>query len=180
MYERKPFLFTFAAEETPGGSEPVESDMPVDSDNSPSDEEDETAEDSDDGDEQEEWDRERALSKIRKTNAENKRLRERSKKAEEESKKLPDLEARNRELESRLLRMEVAAELGIPKSIADRLNGGTREEVLADAEELLALIGPAAPKQRKPINGFGESHSNEAAPVKPISLDELAAGFMRD
>ena len=176
MYRVKPWLALFTDEAQGGSTEEQVTETETESPDAPTEDSEDEYDDEDSG----EWDRERALSKIRKTNAENKRLRERSKKAEEESKKLPDLEARNRELESRLLRMEVAAELGIPKSIADRLNGGTREEVLADAEELLALIGPAAPKQRKPINGFGESHSNEAAPVKPISLDELAAGFMRD
>lgn len=63
------------------------------------------------------------------------------------------LTERTRELESNLtsaqataLRYEIALDKGIPKSIASRLQGATREEMEADADELLKTIGGSGKK----------------------------------
>jgi len=45
------------------------------------------------------------------------------------------------ELKPRLLRMEVAYETGLPKELAHRLVGNTKEELEADAKELMKLSG---------------------------------------
>lgn len=122
------------------------------------------SEDSDSDDEDSSvWDSERAMAKIKKINAENKRLRDRAKAAESEAEKsAKDLTSENESLKERLLRLEVANELGLPATIADRLQGTTRDEVVADAEELLKLIGPKRPGTQKPGNPFGEGHGTES------------------
>lgn len=97
------------------------------------------------------FDAARALEKIRKANAEAKSLRERAKNAED-AKTAAELRAatleadanRVADLEAQLVRERVARRLGLPDPLVDRLKGGTEEEVMADAEQLLALV--AKPK----------------------------------
>lgn len=48
-------------------------------------------------------------------------------------------------------RLEVAAEKGLTPAQAARLTGGTRDELAADADELLALFPAAAPGPRTPV-----------------------------
>lgn len=55
-------------------------------------------------------------------------------------------EKRAQELESRALRLEVASEKGLNAAQAKRLVGTTREELEADADELLETFKPAEPK----------------------------------
>lgn len=104
-----------------------------------------------DGDKGDAWDPERAKKKIAKLNSENRALRERANKAP----KPEDVHAKDQrisELERTNLRYDVGYDLGLPKAIAKRLQGNTREEMLADAEELLEQVAPAAkrPSTRKP------------------------------
>lgn len=121
---------------------------------------------------EESFDATRALEKIRKANAEAKSLRDRAKAAEEAKnaaedkvKAAQEAAARIPELESRLLRAEVALELGIPASLAKRLVGGTREELLADAEELMATVAPkAGPKQVRPVESLQPGSGKAAEP----------------
>ena len=56
-------------------------------------------------------------------------------------------ERRAAEIESRALRLEVAAEKGLTPAQAKRLVGQTREELEADADELLETFKPAAPAE---------------------------------
>jgi hypothetical protein len=49
--------------------------------------------------------------------------------------------------ETKALRLEVALDKALPKALALRLQGDTREELEADADELLKLIPKAADKQ---------------------------------
>jgi predicted RNase H-like HicB family nuclease len=58
-------------------------------------------------------------------------------------------ERRAAEAELKVLRAEVASAKGIPTPLAQRLQGSTREELEADAEELLKTILPAQ-QQGKP------------------------------
>lgn len=50
--------------------------------------------------------------------------------------RLPELETRATKAERSLLQFQVAAEVGIPASFAARLQGSTREEILADANSV--------------------------------------------
>lgn len=57
--------------------------------------------------------------------------------------KLAAAEARAAEIEGRALRLEVASENGLTPAQAKRLVGSTREELEADAKELLATFTPS-------------------------------------
>lgn len=92
-----------------------------------------------------EFDASRALDKIRKANAEAKALRERAKVAEDKATSLEDVAKRVPDLEAQLVRERVARRLSLPDELVDRLRGATEDEVMADAEKLVALV---APKQR--------------------------------
>lgn len=72
-----------------------------------------------------------ALSEASKTDAQ--RLEERASKAEQQ---LTPLQAEN-------ARLKVALAKGLPADLADRLKGDTPEEIAADADALLALVGTA-------------------------------------
>lgn len=126
-----------------------------------------TETDGEDGD-GEEFDANRALAKIRKLNSENRNLRAREKAAtakaeaaEESQKKVGALEAEN-------LRLRVGARHGLPEELIDRLQGETEEEILTDAEKLLALISPKSGPSNRPqpkLRGGG------APRVEPDELD---------
>lgn len=58
--------------------------------------------------------------------------------------KAAEAERRAQEAEQRALRLEVAAEKGLTAKQAARLQGTTREDLEADADELLADFAPAA------------------------------------
>lgn len=70
-------------------------------------------------------------------------------------------EARAAAAEIRALRAEVAQEKGLPAKLAARLNGATKEELAADADELLSLI----PAGEKPADGTPSATPDE--PQKP-------------
>ena len=57
--------------------------------------------------------------------------------------RLAAAEARAAEIEGRALRLEVASENGLTPAQAKRLVGATREELEADAKELLATFTPS-------------------------------------
>ena len=68
-------------------------------------------------------------------------------------------EKRAIDAESRLARADVAAAKGLPPSLAVRLVGTTREELEADADELLKLL-PAASTAPPPLpHGYGTKPS---------------------
>ncbi|MDH2392324.1 hypothetical protein QCN29_26815 [Streptomyces sp. HNM0663] len=87
------------------------------------------------------WER---LAKTNKDAAEKLAQLEDSKKTETEklSEKLTTAEKRAVEAESKALRLEVAAAKGLTQAQAKRLVGTTKEELEADADELLASFGP--------------------------------------
>ena len=97
------------------------------------------------------WDPERAKRKISKVNSENRALRERATAAEQKAASVDDLTKENGGLKATVLQLEVGYELGLPLAIAKRLQGSTREEMLADAEALVDLVAPTRkPATRKP------------------------------
>jgi len=98
---------------------------------------------------------------LRKANKEAETLRLRLQEFEDrdksEAQKLAEradaAERRATELETKALRLEVAAEKGLTPAQAKRLVGSTREELESDADELLETFKPAAPAE-EPELGF--------------------------
>jgi hypothetical protein len=64
------------------------------------------------------------------------------------AKRAEEAEAKAKRLEADILRRDVIAETGLPPIFADRLKGTTKEEMLADANELVKTLPTikAAPK----------------------------------
>ncbi len=109
------------------------------------------------------FDEARAKDKIRKANDEARNLRQRLKELEplaqeaerqREASKTAEqraadataaAEQRAAQAESRVLRLEVAFDKGLNPAQAKRLVGSTREELEADADELLATFAPPDP-----------------------------------
>lgn len=71
------------------------------------------------------------------------------------------------EAETKAMRFEVALEKGLPPALARRLQGASREELEADADELLKLA-PAAAAPRAPDLGQGAR--------TPVVVSGAAAG----
>lgn len=75
------------------------------------------------------------------------RLKEFEDRDKTEAQKLQEAAAENArrasEAESRLLRYQVAAELSVPANLVARLQGNTKQELEADARQLLELMGIA-------------------------------------
>lgn len=113
-----------------------------------------TDESTDDGDAPEAWDQGRALSKIRKANAEAKAQRERAKAAEAKASTLDDVTRERDDLALKVLRLETAAQFNIPPALASRLQGSTAEEMAEDAQALLEIFTPKAPPSQAPRSGL--------------------------
>lgn len=119
------------------------------------------------------FDPDKAAERIRKIQSENKNLRDRAKQAEEKAKGVDEKDQQISALEAKTLRLDVALDLGLPRQIADRLKGNNREEMLADAEELMQLLNPKT-TTRKPVEalrGGGEPDM----PPEERDLDKLAS-----
>lgn len=115
--------------------------------------------DKDDDPNDDDFDPARALEKIRKLNSENKNLRDAKKAAEEKAAGTDEKDTRIQALEAENLRIRIGARHGLPDELIDRLKGNTEEEILADAEKLLALVsGKQAPTQRpkEALRGGGQ------------------------
>jgi hypothetical protein len=80
-------------------------------------------------------------------------------------------------LETRLLRQEIAAAEGLPASMWKRVQGTTQEEITSDVKELLASAGPAGKPPRSGPSGSGASAGNADDP-KGSAVRALRA--MRD
>lgn len=94
-------------------------------------------------------------ARLRAQEEEGKPLEERISKAEEEA----------RSATIRALQYEVAAEVGIDLKLANRLQGATREELLADAEAFKPALGSPAPAA-PPDGGHRQDPPVKADPVK--------------
>lgn len=70
--------------------------------------------------------------------------------AERASERVAAAEKAATEAEQRALRLEIAAEKGLTSAQAKRLVGATREELEADADELLTTFGTSKPTGPKP------------------------------
>lgn len=105
----------------------------------------------------EKFDKDRALAKIKKTNSENAALRKRLDEFEKAQKEADDakkddltkaqeaganLQKSNDTLTLENTRLRVALAKGLTEKQAARLQGSTREELEADADDFLADLGP--------------------------------------
>ena len=125
------------------------------------------------------WDSERALAKIRKANAEAKRLRERVKEAEAKADTAVSLETQLAEAKAErdkavaeAMRTKVAHAYGLPPEIASRLQGDSQEELQADAEKLLGIMEAGRrPVKRAPLNP-------PAANVADRDIADMVAGLL--
>lgn len=97
-----------------------------------------------------EFDSTKALEKIRKLNSEAINLRKRAKDAEEKAAGADQSTQQAQALAAENLRLKVGLKHGLPEAIIDRLKGENEEELLADAEQLLALLSPKAPPSNRP------------------------------
>lgn len=134
-------------------------------------------EEQDEPDWRKDFDADKAADRIRKLQSEAKNLRTRAKEAEEKAKGVDEKDQHIGTLEAQVLRLDVALDLGLPRQIADRLKGNTREEMLADAEELVKLLNPKT-TTRKPVEalrGGGEPDT----PPEERDLDKLASRMFR-
>lgn len=98
---------------------------------------------------------------------------------QELTKKLESLEGELSKRDFEKLRSDIAAEKGVPAHLAGRLRGESKEELEADAEELLAAIKPKkAPSERPEPAGGGVAPTSESAGFDPKSLaDELLGRY---
>jgi hypothetical protein len=78
--------------------------------------------------------------------------------AQKLQKQAEDAKAEAAQLKLDLLRRDVVAESGIPAIFADRLQGATKEEMLADAEKLKAAL-PQPTKQAPHLNATNPSQA---------------------
>lgn len=136
---------------------------------------------------------ERALERIK---AELKEAKAKAKANEDAAKRLADIEEANqteqqkiaaraekaeRELAAERLngwRTSVALEKGLTASQAKRLVGNTRDELTADADELLADIGAAKEKQDRRSPSFDQgSRTNDKPSAKEQADAQLARRF---
>lgn len=62
------------------------------------------------------------------------------------------------------LRLNVGYELGLPLPLARRLSGSSREELIADAEELVKIAGAGVPRQRKPVEALRSGGEGDKEP----------------
>ena len=91
-------------------------------------------------------------------------------------------ETRATEAEARALRLEVAAAKGLPLAMAKRLQGTTRDELEADADELLAAVPPktAGDPPARPGPKPDPSQGARGEPkTRPTSLGAAVAAALK-
>jgi hypothetical protein len=132
---------------------------------------------SDTVEQQEAWDQERAKQTIqnlraieKQANKERKELQELRQREEERrlsamteleklQKQAAELADANAKLNMEVLKRDVIAETGLPAQLADRLRGTNKEEMLADAKELLAILPTQQTKQPPRINATNPANA---------------------
>lgn len=81
--------------------------------------------------------------------------------AEKQAERLAELEKTSAAVQKENMQIRVASAKGLPIDIASRLQGATKEEMEADAENLLKLMGN---QSHKPQADPSQGHSGEAKP----------------
>ena len=72
-------------------------------------------------------------------------------------------------LKLQFVKASVAAEVGLPESMVDRIKGSNREEVLADAKALKALL----PVGQAPVGGGAAPPSGKGGVVAPVAKPDF-------
>lgn len=132
----------------------------------------------------EKLDPDKSLEKIRKLNSEAAALRKRTKDAEEKAKNAEGTGERVTALEAENMRLKVAVKLGgsLPDDLIERLRGTTEEEMLADAETLLAHFEkrkPPTQQSREKLRGGGDPTGTQAALIDS-DPDKFAASIFKN
>ena len=94
--------------------------------------------------------------------------------AEKASERIASLEKSNTGNAAKALRYEVAVDKQLPKVLAERLQGSTREELEADADNLLKLVNV----QNKP-NVKPDPSQGKGGDPKPHSLSEAISAYYK-
>lgn len=105
------------------------------------------------------FDPDKAREKIRKVNSENRNLRKRAADAEAKAREAGENGEKVTALEADVLRLRVALKHGLPEELAGRLQGGSEEELLEDAEKLMGLFAVRKPPSNQPrekLRGGGD------------------------
>ena len=177
---RPRLMFVEAPADTGSGDTPPDAgtDAPPVGDKGNGDTEgDDSGDSGDSGGDGEQFDAARALAKIKRLNSEAKNLREAKKAAEAKAAAADDQAARAAALEAQNLRLSVALEVGIPAEHLDRIKGTTRDELLADAEVFLGLLGartPTPPPTQRPQDRPGNG-GNPETPIEVTDVRKLGA-----
>jgi len=101
---------------------------------------------------------------------------------EKANESLTSAEQRAADAESRLVRLQVAHEKGLTPAQSKRLAGSTREELEADADELLELLTPAEktpPPGGRPTRLHSGNGGDEQSVFDPDALAAQIAGRHR-
>lgn len=85
--------------------------------------------------------------------------------------RLAEYERKAQDAETRALRLEVASAKGLTAAQAKRLQGGTREELEQDADEILEILGSAKP---------GSSGGRPKAQLNPVLVVKDTGSGMPD
>ena len=116
---------------------------------------------------------------------EKKRAEAQMSETEREKKRADELAAENAKIKSDLLRREVVDEVGLPAIFANRLQGATKDELLADAKELAKTLPQlkVAPKLKPtdPGNVSGNETDDQkrqrlfGRPANPFDFESVKA-----
>lgn len=123
----------------------------------------------------EDFDAKALLEKVRKTNQENRALRQRAKDAEAKAEGVDEKDQRITALEAEKLRLSVALQHGIPAKLAARLNGTTEEELLKDAQELMELFEGRKPPTQQPREKRGFEFGQTGQEGDETDLERIGA-----
>lgn len=94
--------------------------------------------------------------------------------AADADKRIADLTSRVKGFETDNLKLKVAQEVGIPLSLRDRLRGNTEEEIRADAEQLVGLVGKSQDKTAR------RAPEPNPEPSNLTGTDAALLGLVRD
>lgn len=134
----------------------------------------EGADDSGSEDWRKDFDADKAADRIRKYQSENKNLRERAKAAEAKAAGVDEKDSTISKLQGELLRERVGRRLNLPDELVDRLRGDNEEDILADAEKLVAIVGKSSGGSTRPterLRGGGEPDSEPEPDLRKIAGD---------